>query len=393
MDIAALRLHNQHIAHSRFNKPEQVVAWMGGMQGQDLPGVKWSIGLRLANGQARFPHPNPDETTSQPTKLANNASQVDGYLPAGEGTNVKGNLLISRAFDSGKIVRTWPMRGTLHVVAAADVRWMLSLTSPKNISGSLRRREALELDDKTLVRSREVFSKTLQGGLHKSREEMLAALERAGISTAGQRGYHILWNAALHGLICQASTNDKEQNFALLEEWVAPAASKTRDEALAELARRYFTSHGPATIKDFIWWSGLKAGEARAGLEAIKAQLESVTLNNQIYWMPPDIVVPQEMPGAFVLPGFDEYLLGYQDRSAVLDAVHAEKICPGGNGMFAPTIIIGGRVVGTWKRSFKKSSVEIVAMPFTSLNKTELRAFRQSAESYAAFMGLPAVFA
>ncbi len=335
MDIAALRLHNQHISFPRFDKPEQVVAWLGGMQGQDYPGAKWSIGLRLPNGQARFPHPNP--------------------LPAGEGTNeslreiysAATEAQVNQAFDAGKIVRTWPMRGTLHVVAAADVRWILSLTSPKNISGSLRRREALELDDKTLARSRDVFSKTLQGGLHKSRDEMLAALESAGISTAGQRAYHILWNAALHGLICQASTNDKEQNFALLEEWVAPAQAKTRDEALAELARRYFSSHGPATIKDFIWWSGLNAGEARAGLEAIKAQLASVTLNQQIFWMPPHIEVPQKIPGAFALPGFDEYLLGYQDRSAVLDAAYAEKICPGGNGMFASTIIIDGRVAGT----------------------------------------------
>ncbi|MDD5057692.1 MAG: winged helix DNA-binding domain-containing protein [Sideroxydans sp.] len=376
MNIAALRLHNQHISFPRFEKPEQVVAWLGGMQGQDYSGAKWSVGLRLANGQACFPHPHPHPNP----------------LPAGEGTNVKDNLYISRAFDEGRIVRTWPMRGTLHFVAAEDVRWILALTSPKNISGSLRRREALELDDKTLARCREVFGKTLQGGLHKSRDEMLAALEDAGISTAGQRGYHILWNCALHGLICQASTNDKEQNFALLEEWVAPAKTKTRDEALAELARRYFTSHGPATIKDFIWWSGLSAGEARAGFEEIKAQLESVTLGKLTYWMPPDIGVPQKISGAFALPGFDEYLLGYQDRSAVLAAEHAEKICPGGNGMFASTIIIDGRVAGTWKRSIKKNSVEIVASPFSALSKAERRDFDEAAARYAAFIGLAVQF-
>ncbi|MDH2916079.1 MAG: crosslink repair DNA glycosylase YcaQ family protein, partial [Gallionella sp.] len=207
MNIAALRLHQQLISSQRCETPEQVVAALGGMQGQDLPGVKWSIGLRLPHGVQ---------------------SDVD------------------RAFDEGRIIRTWPMRGTLHVVAAPDVRWMLSLTSPKNLTGSQRRRDALALDDKTLTHCHQVFTQTLQGGKQKSRDEMYAALEGAGISVEGQRGYHILWNAALHGLICLAATSDKEQNYALLEEWVKPVKAKTRAEALAELALRYFISRGPA---------------------------------------------------------------------------------------------------------------------------------------------------
>jgi hypothetical protein len=352
MDIGSLRLHNQQIARGRFKKPEQVVASLGGMQAQDFPGVKWSVGLRLPQA-------------------------IDADL--------------NRAIDAGRIVRTWPMRGTLHIVAAADVRWILSLTSPKNISGSQRRREALELDDKTLARCREIFARTLQGGKQKSRDEMYAALEYAGISTEGQRGYHILWNSALHGLICFASTTEKEQNFALLEEWVAPAREITRDEALAELALRYFTSRGPVTLQDFIWWSGLSAAEARAGFEEVKSALVQETVNKQVYWMPPDAVQPTESVSAYALPGFDEYLLGYKDRSAVLDAAHADKICPGGNGMFASTIVINGRVAGTWKRTFRKSSVEIVASPFATLRKAELKAFHEAAERYASFMSLPLV--
>ena len=352
VNIGALRLHNQHISRNEFNTPEQIVAWMGGMQGQDFAGAKWSVGLRLP--------------------LATEAA-------------------VNRAFDDGKIVRTWPMRGTLHVVAAADVRWILSLTSPGNIAGSRRRREALELNDKTLGRCRDVFARTLQGGKQKSREEMYAALESAGISTAGQRGYHILWNAALHGLICFAATSNKEQSFALLDEWVAPAKGKTRDEALAELALRYFTSRGPVTVQDFIWWSGLNAGEARAGFEAIKSNLMQETVNRQTYWLSPDLTLPEDQAGAFALPGFDEYLLGYKDRSVVLDSKHAEKVCPGGNGVFASTIVISGRVVGTWKRTIKKSSIEIIALPFATLKKPERRSFAEAAERYAAFMSLPAV--
>lgn len=350
MQIGALRLSQQHIAQAQCQSPAQVVAHFGGMQGQDFPGVKWSIALRL-----------------------HQATQAD----------------VNRAFDEAKIIRTWPMRGTLHVVAAEDVRWILSLTSPKNLAGSQKRRDALELDDKTLARCHQVFIKTLQGGQQKSREEMYAALQAAGISVEGQRGYHLLWNAALHGLICFAATTDKEQNFALLEEWVAPAKEKTRDAALAALALRYFTSHGPATLKDFIWWSSLSATEARAGFEDIKSQLVSETLGKTVYWMAPDRVAPQEKSSVFALPGFDEYILGYQDRSAVLDAQHAEKICPGGNGMFASTIVVNGQVVGTWKRNFKKSGIDMMASPFGAMSKKEQLNFEQVALRYGHFMGLP----
>ena len=353
MNIATNRLHNQQISQSRFHTPEQVLAWMGGMQGQDYHGAKWSIGLRL-----------PDATDAD----------------------------VERAITERRIVRTWPMRGTLHFVAAADVRWIMALTSPGNIAGSLRRRRNLELDDKTLARSREIFFKALHGGKQKTRDEMHAALENAGISTSGQRGYHILWNAALHGLICFAAPAGREQTFALLDEWVAAAPDKTRDEALAGLALRYFTSRGPATLQDFIWWSGLNAGDARAGFEAIRSQLVQETLNKQAYWLPPDIAVPKEQASSFVLPGFDEYLLGYKNRSAVLDAKHAEKVCPGGNGVFAATLVINGRVLGTWKRTVRKSAIEISATPFVTLTKVERSAFTDAAERYAAFMGLPAVF-
>ncbi len=350
MQIDALRLYQQQIAQAQFTTPQQVVAWLGGMQGQDLPGVKWSIGLRLSN-----------------------AVEAD----------------INTAFDTGQIIRTWPMRGTLHVVAAADVRWMLSLTSPKNLTGSQKRRDALELDDKTLARCHQVFIKALQGGKQKNRDEMYAALQGAGISVEGQRGYHILWNAALHGLLCLASTDAKEQNYALLEEWVKPAKNKTRDEALAELAWRYFSSRGPATIKDFIWWSGLSATEARAGFADIQSKLVSETLHKTEYWVSPEIGLPKAKLSAFALPGFDEYILGYQDRSAVLDAQHADAICPGGNGMFASTMVVNGQVAGTWKRNFKKSGIEMVASPFAVMSKQDKLNFEEAAARYGHFMCLP----
>jgi hypothetical protein len=346
MNIPALRLHHQHIAQPRLTQPEQVVAWLGGLQGQDYPGAKWSIALRMPA-----------------------ATEAD----------------VVQTFDTGKLVRTWPMRGTLHCVAAPDLRWMLMLTSPKNLAGSASRRRALELDDTTLARCREVFTQALEGGKHLSREGMYAALAQANISTAGQRGYHILWNCALHGLICLSTSNDKEQNFALVDEWLAPTPPKTHDEALAELAARYFLSRGPATLQDFIWWSGLSAAQARCGLDAIQSRLVSDTVGRLTYWLPADSCSPKETPSAFALPGFDEYLLGYKDRSAVLDAAHAEKICPGGNGMFAATIVIDGQVVGTWKRVFKKTGIDITATPFTHLSPADVQRFAAAVQRYGAF--------
>ncbi|TXT41688.1 MAG: hypothetical protein FD135_15 [Comamonadaceae bacterium] len=350
MNIPALRLHHQHIAQPRLTRPEQVVAWLGGLQGQDYPGAKWSIALRLPQ-----------------------ATEAD----------------VGQAFDTGKIVRTWPMRGTLHVVAASDLRWMLMLTSPRNLAGSASRRRALELDDTTLARCREVFSQALQGGKQLSREGMYAALAQANISTSGQRGYHILWSCALHGLICLAATNDKEQNFALVDEWIAPTPAKSRDEALAELAARYFFSRSPATLQDFIWWSGLSAAEARSGLAAIQPRLVSETVGSRTYWLPADSHTPKGAPSTFALPGFDEYLLGYKDRSAVLDATHAEQVCPGGNGVFAATLVIDGRVVGTWKRVVKKTGIAITTTPFTHLSPVDAQRFADAVQRYGAFHKLP----
>jgi hypothetical protein len=320
------------------------------MQGQDYPSAKWSIALRLPQ-----------------------ATEAD----------------VVQAFDAGKLVRSWPMRGTLHVVAAADLRWMLMLTAPKNLSGSASRRRALELDDITLTRCREVFTHALQGGKHLSRDGMYAALAQANISIAGQRGYHILWNCALHGLICLAGTNDKEQNFALVDEWITPTTAKTREEALAELATRYFLSRGPATLQDFIWWSGLSAAEARSGHAAIGSRLVSETVGSVSYWMAADNRPTSAVPRAFALPGFDEYLRVYQDRSVVLDAAHAEQVCPGGNGVFASTIVIDGRVLGTWKRVFKKSGIDITATPFSRMSPADKQSFATAVQRYGVFHKLP----
>jgi hypothetical protein len=219
---------------------------------------------------------------------------------------------------------------------------------------------------------------------------MYEVLERARISTEGQRGYHVLWRMAQEGLLCFGPVQGKQQTFVLLEEWVPAARALERDEALAELARRYFTGHGPATLQDFVWWSGMKISDARAGLKLAASQLAQETVDGQVYWMPRDMpAVHPVSPTAYLLPGFDEYMLGYTDRSAALHPRHHPQIHPGGNGMFSSTLVIDGQVVGTWKRTLKKKAVIITASPFTPLSRAEKRAVTAAAQPYGRFLGLP----
>ncbi len=349
-DIATLRLMNQQIARAAYNTPAEVVAAMGAMQAQDYMGALWSIGLRL-------PH----------------ATEAD----------------IEQAITERTIVRTWPMRGTLHFVAPADVRWMLELLTPRIVAGSAGRHKQLGLDAAIFTHSRKILTKALQGGQRLTREDAMAVLERNGISTAGQRGYHILGRLAHDGLICFGPRAGKQHTFVLLEEWVPAARKLERDEALAELARRYFISHGPATLQDFAWWSGLKISDARAGLAMAASHLVQESVGGMDYWMRADAhSMPHVAPSTFLLPGFDQFLLGYTDRSAALAPQHAQKIIPGGNGMFMPTLVVNGQVAGTWKRTITKKAVTIELSPFAALKKPETQAIAIAVQRYGQFLGL-----
>jgi hypothetical protein len=218
----------------------------------------------------------------------------------------------------------------------------------------------------------------------------LDALERAKISTEGQRGYHLLARAGLEGLICFGPQAGYEQTFALLDEWVPGARDVSRAEGLAILAGRYFASHGPATLEDFAHWTGLAKTEARAGLEAAQGQLVRESVGGMDYWLAADApALPKRNAEVYLLPGFDEFLLGYKDRCAVLDARHAAKVFPGG-GTFRATVLIGGQVAGTWKRTLKKGELMIEAEPFRPLTAGERRALAQAAGRYGEYLGMAA---
>jgi len=342
------RLLNQRIASGLRESPADVVAAMGAMQAQDFSAALWAIGLRTAGATRQS---------------------------------------VEQAIAERKIVRTWPMRGTLHFVAANDVRWMLQLLTPRILAGTARRIHALELDAAVFARCREVFLRTLQGGACVTREAMLEQLEQDGISTAGGRGYHILFRLAQEGLICFGPRSGKAHTFVLLDEWIPRSRTLDRDAALAELARRYFTSHGPATLQDFVWWSGLTAADARAGIAL--AKLDATPIAGTPHWGPESTApaAPSSSP-AQLLPSFDEYLLGYKDRAAVLDAAHGSKVNPGNNGVFMHTVLMRGRVCATWKQVLRKNAVTITVHPFAPFQKSDQNALLSPARRYAQFLGV-----
>ncbi len=355
LNIVRLRLHNQQIATHRFQRPEQVVAWLGALQAQDYPGALWSIGLRL-----------PDTT------------QKD----------------VERAIAARKIVRTWPIRGTLHFVAAEDVHWMRELLTPRIIARSALRQRQLELNAAVFTRCEKLFLKALRGGQQLTREQMFALLEKARITTADQRGYHILWRLAQEGLLCFGTHAGKQPTFTLLDEWISTGQRMDRDAALAELARRYFTSHGPATLQDFIAWSALTTADARHAIRLTASHLMEEKAGDKTYWLSSEASsTPGKSSKAYLLPGFDEYLLGYRDRSAVLDLRHAGKVYPSANGMFISTIVIDGQVLGTWKRTAKASSTLVTPTPFTDFSATAKRTIKAAAQCYAQFLGCDVVVA
>lgn len=348
MNIASLRLHNQQITDTRSHTPDELVKHLVAMQAQDYSGVKWSVGLRLSE------------------------STVSDF---------------EKAIANRLIVRTWLLRGTLHLVAAEDIHWLLQLVAPRIIAGSVTRHQRLDLDYETFAHCKDIFLHALQGGKQLTRDQMYKLLEDKNVSTAGQRGYHILWWAALEGLICFGPEDGKQQTFVLLDEWIAENTVLKREEALAELARRYFTSRGPATLQDFVWWSGLKVTDARAGLEASASQLEQMTTGDTTYWMSPNAPETfKKEQRMYLLPGFDEYLLGYKDRSVVLDAQYFQKIVPGNNGIFSSTIVKDGQIIGTWRRTLKNDHVIITPQSFIEFTETQKKLFSAASNEYSRFL-------
>lgn len=351
-EIIRLRLLHQQIARPAFTTAGEVVAWLGAVQAQDYAWGLWSVGLRLAGGAG--------------TEAA-----------------------VEQALAERTVVRTWSMRRTLHIVPAADLRWMLDLLGPIGIARAATRRRQLGIDDTAIGRAADTLMAALQGGRQIARPDALALLESSGIGTAQNRGANIFAHLAMSGLLCLGVQQGREPTLTLLAEWVPQVRRLVREESLAELARRYFTSHGPATPHDFAWWSGLSVTEARRAVALAGTHLVSETVGGTAYWLPAAgvPVAAGDAARVHLLPGFDEYLLGYTDRSAALHPADAPRIQPGANGFFRPLLVVDGHVRGTWHRTPRARVLHVAAEPFGRLNAEETVAFAAAAERYGRFRG------
>lgn len=345
-EVSLHRLHNQQLSHHAFRRPEQVVEWMLAVQGQEYDPGKWAIGLRTPRSDAKD---------------------------------------IERCVQQAKILRTWPMRGTIHFLAAKDARWMLDLLAPRVIQkfATYYRRE--RLDTATFVKSRKIIVDNLVGGKRLDRPTLYGLLEKGGVRTKKIRGLFILGRLAMEGLICFGPKSGNQPTFALLEEWAPAAGPKEQEESLRELGRRYFTSHGPATIHDLAFWAGLKISDAKRAAELAADDLVPTHVGATDYWMSKDVAdVSRGESGTYLLPTYDEFLIGYRDRRAAL-----EPGAPIPKSLFTATIVSDGRVVGFWRRTTKKGTVDISTQLFKP-NRLLGKDIEDAAARFGDFFGLHA---
>ncbi|MCE1175236.1 MAG: winged helix DNA-binding domain-containing protein [Propionibacteriales bacterium] len=335
----------------KWDDPISAVSHLGAVQAQDLPGSLLSVALRLASPSAEK---------------------------------------LRAAFDTGQVVRSWPMRGTLHLVPAIDLGWMLSLTRARMVSGAATRRRDVGITDQVLANARDLALTALDGGGALPRKELFEIWRSAGLLVHSQTGVHLL------GLLCQQTVlvlgplAGREQLVVSYADWIPQPRHLDRPEALAELARRYVRSHGPATVADLARWASLTITEARAAVAAVRDEFATLHIDGSEHLHEPGLIERwhahrDEVAQLRLLPGFDEFILGYRDRSFAVADEHASRLVPGNNGMFRASIVIDGHVVGVWRRGGTPKKPTIIAEGFQPLTDAELAA------AQTAFLALPPI--
>ena len=346
-DIVRQRMANLLLTGDERRQPVDVVTWLGAMQAQDLGSGKWSFGVRL---------PGQTETT------------------------------IDDAIAEGQVLRTWPMRGTIHFVPPRDARWMLETTGIRMLSGVRARWDYLGLDKETVDRSAAVLDDALKGGTILTRGAAMQVLTEAGIDVSGQRAYHVIWYASQIGVTCLGPQQGKEQTIVRLADWAPDQVQRDASDGMRELALRYVQGHGPVTHQDFARWAGIGATEAKKALTANDGAVRLVDTDEGPMWVAANDP-PGEVPGVVALPGFDEFILGYKDRSLVLPEEHKGRIVPGNNGVFRPTVVVDGNVVATWRRKPKARVDDIDVEAFVPLRPAHRRQIESSFDTYATYLG------
>jgi hypothetical protein len=335
-DIADRRLANQHLARPRFTAPSDVVAALGAVQAQDYAGAKWAIALR------------------------------------GRGIT---DAAVEAAVAAGTILRTHVLRPTWHFVTPADIGWMLALTAPRIRAAMASSDRKLGLDATVVRRSNAAITRALRDGAQLTRQELADALDRAGIDATGtQRLAHLMLRAELDGIVCSGGRRGKQFTYALLAERAPQPRTLSRDESLLELTMRYLGTRGPATPHDLAWWSGLTVADARRGIALAEPRARSDTIDGRACWFLGSRPPATDADTAHLLPNFDEYFIGFTERSAPLDA---------------HTIVIGGEFAGTWRRAIRKDAATIELQLSGRATPARRRAIAAAAERFAAFLQLP----
>jgi hypothetical protein len=347
IDLVRRRLANQHLLGSSLGRPEDVVRHLGAVQAQDYSGAKWALGMRAAG-----------------TTDAN----------------------VEQAFNTGAILRTHVLRPTWHFVSATDIRWLLTLSAPRVHAFNAFVYRTVELDTAIFRRSRRIFERVLRDGQHLTRAELRLVLRQAGIRADGLRLAYVMMQAELDQVICSGPRQGEQFTYALLDERVPKAQACNREEALAELVRRYFASHGPATLRDFVWWSGMTVRDARAGIDLVRDHLEQLTTGGLTYWHGrPASAGRGPRIGAHLLPNYDEYLIAYKDRGPTAP-INGPARAP-----FPHHLIIDGRLAGSWKRTITGDTIRVEVKPYQHLTAARAREVSAVVRRYGAFVDRKAI--
>ena len=352
LEIARRRMHNSRLTGDRFASADEAVRWHLAMQAQEYGPAKWSIGQR-------------------------STGLVDADL--------------DEAVAEGSIVRTHVLRPTWHFVARDDIRWLLALSGPRVQQGNAGRYRDLGLDEKKRARAEAVIVSALEGGNRLMRNEIAAVLEDAGIDREGQRLPYILMHCELEAVICSGGLSGKQQTYALLDERVPKGGRFDRNEALAELTRRYLTSHGPSTVKDMSWWSGLTMADIRKALEMLGAEVQSETVDGLEFWSIATDDTPPRARGAHLIQTYDEVVVGYTESRFFRDPqlASARAAWSGESLIPIPTggILLNGRIGGHWRRTMKRTSIEVEIHLHEAPKPSHARALEAAAVDLGRFFG------
>ena len=346
-DILSQRLNNQQLAHPMFETPQQIVSWFGAVQSQDYASAKWALAQRLIQGTEE---------------------------------------LIEKAFTDGQILRTHVMRPTWHFVTPNDIRWMLKLTSPRVKMLLAHYDRTLGLTQDTVRMSQTIFQETLTGGKMLTREELGLVLQKYKLPATGQALAHCVMHAELDGILCSGPRKGKHFTYMLLDERVPKFQNLTNEEALAELTKRYFTSHGPATIKDFVWWSGVTTVDAKHGLAMNKSWLINESVDGEEYWFHELIKEKKTMQTMYLLPNYDEYTIAYKDRNLFYNSANNLHLDMRGNMIFQHMIMYQGELIGVWRRTEKRNTVGIESRLFKTLSAEEMKLVTNTFELYGTYL-------